>query len=130
MPRTRKATSGTLEKTPVQYKNDEVVSIDGSWEAGVNGAQPGIIMKATPQIGDIFRQEFDPGNAEDMTEVLSLTASTTTPYAAFTNCVMTKDFSGLEPDAVEHKYYANGVGIVESVDIESGEGVKLIDIQD
>jgi hypothetical protein len=112
-----------------QYEGNEVVSIDGSWKAGVNGAQAGIIVKANPKVGDIYRQEFAPGEAEDMGEVLSLTESTTVPFGGlYTNCLMTKDFSALEPDVTEHKFFAKGVGFLQAIDVDTGNGVKLINI--
>ena len=56
-----------------EYANGVVVSTEGSWEAGVNNAQPGIVMEAQPNVGDTYRQEFSKGVAEDMAEVLSTT---------------------------------------------------------
>jgi len=112
-----------------QYAGGEIVSIDGSWQAGINGAQPGIIMEAKPKVGDIYRQEFAPGEAEDMGEVLSLTESTTVPFGGlYANCLMTKDFSGLEPDVIEHKYFAKGVGFIQALDVNTNNGIKLINI--
>ncbi len=84
----------------------------GSWEAGVNGAKPGIVMLADPQPGESYRQEFLAGVAEDMAKVLRLNASVSVPYGDFENCLDTKEWSPLEPGAVEHKFYARGVGLV------------------
>jgi hypothetical protein len=84
----------------------------GSWEAGVEGAQPGIIMLADPQPGDSYRQEFLAGVAEDMAKVLRLNARVSVPYGEFNDCLETKEWSPLEPGAIEHKYYARGIGLV------------------
>ena len=61
------------------YENGQVVSTEGSWEAGKNGAKPGIIMEGHPHVGDIYQQEFAPGVAEDMAQVTSLTKTVTVP---------------------------------------------------
>jgi hypothetical protein len=95
-----------------EFENGKVVSTKGSWEAGVDGAEEGIIMKAQPKVGDTYRQEYYRGEAEDMGEVLALDARATVPYGSFDNLVQTKDTTPLEPDVVEHKYYARGVGVV------------------
>ena len=70
--------------------NGNVISIEGSWEAGVNNAKPGIIMKANPKIGDLYRQEYYEGYAEDMAEVLSFEETVTVPYRTFRNCLKTR----------------------------------------
>ena len=96
--------------------------------AGVDGAKPGIIMKAHPAIGDFYRQEFSLGTAEDMAEVLSLTESVPASYCSLGNCLKTKETSPLEPDALENKFYAPGVGNVRTVDLVTGEILDLINI--
>jgi hypothetical protein len=112
-----------------EYENGEVVSTEGSWEAGVDGAEAGIVMLADPQIGDIYRQEWYPGHAEDAAEVVSLNEEVTVPYGTFTNCLQTREFSTIDPELNEYKYYCTAVGAVtlEEV-IDSGERVELIDV--
>lgn len=110
------------------YEDGLIVSLEGSFTAGVDGAQPGIIMLAQPKAGDAYRQEFDLGNAEDLGEVLSLTESVVVPFGSFDDCLQTRDFTPMEPDALEHKFYAPGVGQVLTVNVETGERVELIDI--
>jgi hypothetical protein len=112
----------------LEYEGGLIVGLGGSWMAGVDGAKPGIIMKAHPQIGNLYRQEFAVGVAEDMAEVLGLNESTTVPAGSFHNCIKTKDFSPLEPDIVEHKFYAHGVGNVQTADATSGKHLDLINI--
>ncbi len=105
-----------------------IVSLEGSWTAGVDRAKPGIIMKAHPQVGNLYRQEFSLGVAEDMARVLSLNESVTVPYGSFTNCLKTREFTPLEPDAKENKFYARGVGFIKEIDVVTGEHIDLIDI--
>jgi hypothetical protein len=112
-----------------QYEDGDLVSLEGSWKAGVDGAQPGIIMEADPVVGDLYRQEFAPGEAEDMGEVLALGETVTVPAGTFTDCLKTKDFTPMEPEVVEHKYYAPGVGVVKEVMVEGGTDiVELMEI--
>lgn len=113
-----------------EIENGEVVSTEGSWEAGVDGAQPGVLMKADPRVGDSYRQEFLEGEAEDMAEVLSLDESVTVAYGKFTGCLQTREFTPLEPGVSEHKFYAPGVGLVLEVLVEGGEGsIELISVE-
>jgi hypothetical protein len=111
-----------------EYENGEVVSTEGSWEAGVDGAEGGIIMEADPQLGDTYRQEWYPGHAEDAAKVVSLNEKVIVPFGTFTNCLQTREFSTLDPELNEYKYYCTAVGGValEEV-IDSEETVKLID---
>jgi hypothetical protein len=113
-----------------EYENGQVVSTEGSWEAGVDGAEAGIVMLADPQVGDTYRQEWYPGNAEDAAEVISLNEEVTVPYGTFANCLQTREFSTLDPELNEYKYYCPDVGAVtQEVVIDSGETVDLIDVQ-
>ena len=98
------------------YEGGVVVSTEGSWEAGVDGAKPGIVMEADPQVGDTYRQEYLRGVAEDMATVVGLGESATVPYDSFDNCLKTKDFSRLDPGVVEYKFYAPGVGQILTLD--------------
>jgi hypothetical protein len=109
-----------------EYKDGAVVSTAGSWEAGVDGAQPGIIMKGTPTVGDSYRQEYYAGHAEDMGEVLSLEESVTVPYGTFDSVLMTKGWTPLEPGDVEHNYYAPGVGLV--LEVEGDDRLELVSV--
>ena len=104
------------------------VDLSGSWTAGVDGARPGIIMKAHPAIGDFYRQEFLLGEAEDLAEVKSLTDTATVPYGSFDHCLETEESSSLAPGDVEHKFYAAGVGNLLTIDLETGERSELVQI--
>jgi hypothetical protein len=113
-----------------EYENGEVVSTSGSWEAGVDGALPGIIMKAVPQVGDSYRQEYYAGEAEDMAEVLSLSETAAVASGSYENLLKTKEWTPLEPGLLEHKYYAAGIGMVLEVVVEGGSGrIELVSIE-
>jgi hypothetical protein len=103
-----------------EYENGKVTSTEGSWLAGVLGAQPGILMPARPEVGDHYRQEYYKGHAEDQAEVLSLTERAQVPTGSYSGVVMTKETTPLEPDVLERKYYARGVGTVLTVDVSAG----------
>jgi hypothetical protein len=95
-----------------EYKNGKVVSTSGSWENGVDGAEAGIIMPAEPRVGVSYRQEYYKGEAEDRAKVLSVDAQVTVPFGTYDNVVETQETTPLEPNAVEHKFYAKSVGAV------------------
>jgi hypothetical protein len=112
-----------------EYKNGKVIGHEGSWEAGVDGASAGIVMLADPEVGDTYQQENAPGVAEDMATVLSLDESICVPVDCFSDVLKTKDFTPLEPDVVEHKYYAPGIGQIKTIMVAGGSEVsKLVDI--
>ena len=104
------------------------VDLTGTWTGGVDGAQPGIVMKAHPVIGDFYRQEFSLGNAEDLAEVKSLTAHVIVPYGSFDHCLKTLESSPLAPGDLENKFYAPGVGNLLTVDLATGERSELVQI--
>jgi hypothetical protein len=105
----------------------ELVSIEGSWKAGVNGAKAGIVMAANPQVGQTRRLELSWGDAEDANEILSVNASETTQGASCTNtCIETRDFSPLDAGGgEEHKFFAPGIGVILEVDLETGVRTEL-----
>jgi hypothetical protein len=105
-----------------------ITTIDGSFIAGVNGDKPGIVMKAHPAIGDFYRQEFSLGNAEDFAETISLTESVTVPTGSYNNCLKSQETTPLETDLLEYKFYAPGVGNVLTIDANTGDMIKLIQI--
>jgi hypothetical protein len=84
----------------------------GSWEAGVRGAIPGIVMEAHPQIPDAYRQEYLAGEAEDTAWVVLVGGTITVPYGKLRNTLVTLEATRLEPGAYDQKVYAPGIGIV------------------
>jgi len=109
------------EKTK-EFENGKVATTAGSWEAGVDGAQPGILVPAAPKVGATYRQEYYEGEAEDAAAVLSLDEKAEVPFGAFDGVLMTKDFTPLQPEILEHKFYARGVGLVLALAISGGSG--------
>lgn len=110
-------------------EDGEVVSTEGSWEAGVGGALPGIAMLANPSVGDRYRQEYDPGEAEDTGEVLRFEDGVETPYGTFDEVLVTRDANSLEPGHVEEKFYAPGVGLIRATAVAGpAERIELTSI--
>ena len=114
-----------------EYEGGQVVSTAGSWEWGVDGALPGIIMWADPSahLNEEYRQEFYPGEAEDLAKVIATGESVTVPHGSFTGCIRTEDRSALEPALLEHKTYCPGLGLTLEEKVQGDEGlVELIDV--
>jgi hypothetical protein len=102
------------------YENGKFKSSEGSFEAGVDGAQPGIIMRAHPRRGMSYKQEDYPGHAEDRARILTLREQAEVPFGHFKRTLLTRETTPLEPKTVEYKLYARGVGPVLALGI-SGE---------
>ena len=113
-----------------ELADGKVLNTKGSWEAGVDGAQPGIVMPARPAVGERYRQELHAGEAEDEAEVLGVAEHVTVPFGTFTGVVRTLDTTPLQPEVVEHKHYAPGVGFVLAVDGAGGnERMELVAVE-
>ena len=103
---------------------------EGSWESGVNAARGEILMLAEPKVGITYDQEFAKDVTEDKATVLNLNENLSVPYGSFSNVIKTKEFSALEPDVVENKYYAANVGdLKEKILKGSKEGIELVEIK-
>ena len=111
-----------------EYKDGKEVSMAGSWESGVDGAQPGIIMPANPTVGESYRQEYYAGEAEDMAEVVALDESVATTFGSFAGCLKTLEWTPLDPSVAEYKYYARGIGVVLETVRGSRERIELVEI--
>jgi hypothetical protein len=112
------------------YENGKVSSTEGSWEAGINGALPGVIMPADPKVGLGYTQEHSAGEAEDKGRILALGKSVTVPFGSFDEILVTEDWTPLEPKFLEHKYYAPGIGVVFEEIVKGGEGVlRLVQLR-
>ena len=109
-----------LGEDTTTYENGKPKTKEGSWEAGVDGALPGIIMPADPQVGMTYREEYYKGHAEDGASIISTDALAKVPYGRFENGVQTRNFSGIEPDVIEEKIYAQGVGVVLEITVSGG----------
>jgi hypothetical protein len=113
-----------------EYEDGEVVSTEGSWEWGIDGALPGIIMWADPgsRVNKKYRQEYYAGVAEDWAKVIGVDADVQVPYDDFEDCLQTEDWSGLDPGHRENKFYAPGVGLVLEVPKEDDHRLELINV--
>jgi len=109
-----------------ELENGKVTSTEGSWQAGVDGAQAGVIMPAQPKVGAAYRQEWYTGHAEDTAEVVSLDESVTVPAGTYTNLLKTREHTALEPDVVEEKLYAKGVGEVAANQTAGGTSIEKL----
>jgi hypothetical protein len=112
-----------------QYVDGFLDDLEGSWRTGRESALPGIIMLGTPHVGDFYRQEYQPDVAEDVARVVALDETVTIGIGTFEHCVKTEETSGLEPDALEWKFYAPGIGMVLDLDLETGDRLELVDIK-
>ena len=101
-----------LGEETAEYEDGQVVSTEGSWEAGVDGALPGVVMWAQPVPGQAYRQEFYRDQAEDLAEVLTVGQRATVAGSTYDDVVVIREWTPLEPDVVEEKSYAPGVGPV------------------
>lgn len=103
-----------------EYENGKVKTTEGSWQAGVDGAQAGVLLPADPKPGLTYRQEYYEGEAEDAAEVLRVDEKANVPYGSFDSVLMTKEYTPLEPNLIGHKFYARGIGPVLAVTVSGG----------
>ena len=114
-----------LGEDTAELEGGKVISTEGTWEAGKNGAKPGIIMLAHPRVTDSYRQEFQAGVAEDEARVVALDLDVTVPYGSFHNCIKTVEVTRLEPGVKESKVNCPGVGFVRAHS-EEGPFTRLV----
>jgi len=118
-----------LGEDTAEFENGEITSRGGSFEAGVDGALAGIVVPANPEPGMKYRQEYYKGEAEDNGEVLSIQEMAEVPYGLFHDVLLTKDTITIEPDILEYKLYAPGVGPVLILDVSGSAGrEELIEV--
>jgi hypothetical protein len=98
-----------------EYQNGVVTTTAGTWEAGIDKAQPGIVMPAHAKLGVTYRQEYRPGVALDMATILSVNGTVTVPAGTFHKVIVTFDKNPLDPSKKERKWYAPGAGFVKAV---------------
>jgi hypothetical protein len=117
------------------FEDGELVDLEGSWKAGREGAKPGVVMwfyantsAQPPQM--VYRQEFLLGEAEDIAEFIGFIGALTVRGVAYNDVLKTKEYSPLDPDVFEFKYYAPGVGVILEEafedDAATGEKVELV----
>jgi hypothetical protein len=119
-----------LGENTAEFEKGKLVTKEGSFEAGVDGALPGIIMPAHPRDGMQYRQEYYKGKAEDNGEVLGTDEMVQSPFGRFDHALLTKDTAAIEPNVLEYKMYARGVGPVLTLGVSGGPGSReeLIDL--
>jgi hypothetical protein len=118
-----------LGEDTTAYLPNGTVDTSGSWEAGIGEAEPGIIMEADPQVPDAYRQECQTGEAMDTAWVISAGGSLKVPYQRVHDVLRTLEFTQLEPDGVDQKYYAPGIGIVfEQTMVGGDEFAELVSV--
>ncbi len=104
----------------IEYRHGKPID-NGSWEAGVDGALPGVALPAKPKVGMSYREEYSKGEAEDQSRVLALDEQAEVPAGHYAKVLMTEDFSPIEPKVSELKFYAKGSGqAVLAVDVSGG----------
>ncbi|WP_183100942.1 hypothetical protein [Nocardioides pelophilus] len=117
-----------LGEDTAEFEDGELVSHEGSFEAGVDEALAGVIMPADPMPGDSYRQEYSEGVAEDNGEVLALDGTASVPAGTYDDLLQTADTNALEPGVLEHKFYAEDVGLVLTVDVNGGGREELVSV--
>ena len=105
-----------------EFEDGKPAGHAGAWEAGVDGALPGILLPAEPEVGMTYRQEYYAGEAEDRARVLSLDEAVSVPFGEFTDALQTEDTTPLEPDVVEHKFYVRDIGPVLALKVKGDTG--------
>jgi hypothetical protein len=117
------------EDTAELDRRGNVTSTEGSFHAGVDGAQPGVFMQAHPQLGRWFRQEWYAGQAEDRFRVTDRSTRVSVPFGTFAHALQTEERTALEPGVVDAKYYVAGVGVVfEGSQSGPREVTRLVEI--
>jgi hypothetical protein len=114
------------EATAELDRHGRVRNTEGSWESGVNGAQPGVFMPAHPRVGQSGRQEFLKGQAEDHYRVLDLHARVSVPFVSSHRALRTKEWTPLEPGVVDSKYYVRGIGTVLEQTVKGGSELSKL----
>jgi len=110
----------------VEYKHGKP-SDNGTWQAGVDGNMPGLALPAEPKVGMSYREEYAKGIAEDQSRVLALDEQAQVPAGHYKDALMTEDFSPIEPDVSEIKFYAKGSGqAVLAVDVSGGSDMEQL----
>lgn len=105
---------------------DGIANTKGSWRAGLNGAKPGIVMFASPAVGNTYRQEFFLGEAEDVAQGFAIKQQVKVPAGTYNNAYQTKDFTALDPGNFENKYYVRGIGNVLVTNPATGVREELV----
>jgi hypothetical protein len=117
------------EDTAELDRHGHVTSREGTWHSGIDGAQPGVIMQAHPELGRRFRQEWYAGQAEDTFVVRDLSTAVTVPAGSFQHALRTEETTALEPGVVDNKWYVQGIGDVKELTVKGPqERLVLVEV--
>jgi len=117
------------EDTATLDKHGNVISTEGSFLAGIDGAEPGVFMQKHPELDRRFRQEWYKGHAEDTFKAIDLSTKIRVPYGSFHHALQTEEATALEPGVRDNKYYVEGIGEVEELAVRGPvEKLVLVDI--
>jgi hypothetical protein len=112
-----------------ELEDGVVVSTEGSWEAGVDNARAGIFMSAQPMVGQVFKQEDAKNVAEDCSKIVDLNAPVRTQFVSSDEALKTEEYSLLEPDVLDNKYYVKDIGLVREQTIQGGnDALSLVSV--
>jgi hypothetical protein len=115
------------EDTAELDEHGNVTSREGTWHSGVDGASAGIFMEASPTVGRALTQEYYAGHAEDHFKVIDLAAPVTVPFGSFHDALLTEEWTPLEPDVLDHKYYVRDIGEIREVAVKGPtEELRLV----
>ncbi len=109
------------------FEEGNLVDLDGSWRSGVDGSKFGVQMFASPEIGQVYRQEWALTEAEDMAEVSALDAEANSPWGECVQpCLEVREFTPIEPDVEAFKFYSYGIGVI--LEEEDGDRLELVEV--
>jgi hypothetical protein len=115
------------EATKSFNSRGKTVSTEGSFQAGVDGERAGVLVPGHPRVGQVGRQEFSKGEAEDHFRVLDLNARISVPFVTSAHALRTREWTPLEPAVVDNKYYVRGVGLVGEISVKGPvEELRLV----
>jgi hypothetical protein len=114
------------EATKAFDPHGKIISTEGSFQAGVNGDRAGVLIPGHPKVGQVARQEFSTGQAEDHFKVLDLQAEVSVPFVSSDRALRTKEWTPLEPKVVDNKYYVRGIGTVREIAVKGP--VELLEL--
>ena len=117
------------EDTGTLDKRGNITETSGSFHASEKGAKAGVFMEAQPKLDERFRQEWYKGEAEDQFHAIDLASTASVPYGDYRDALRTEETTRLEPDVVDNKQYASGVGEVVEVSVKGAhEELRLVDV--
>jgi hypothetical protein len=118
------------EDTAELDEHGNVATREGTWHSGIDGARAGMFMEATPIVGREIAQEHYAGHAEDRFKVIDLDGSVTVPFGTFAGVLVTQEWTPLEPDVLDRKYYVRDVGEVREVSVKGPkEELRLVSFE-